>query len=212
MKYTLQQIDESLIDDHYYIEEDDECFFFGEYAGKQGYSFSETNQLIFNFKKPMSAKGKPGWTYKSKAIQTIAEILLSCTAWNSLKQYTWIPIPPSKVRTDSEHDDRLISVLKKLQIEEQSLDFRDILLTQKNRNPAHDPATQTRPTIQELFNNFDIANSLLLPKPRAIAIFDDVLNTGASFKAAKQKLCNAFPDVPIRGIFIARNIHIQIED
>jgi hypothetical protein len=56
VKYILQQIDDSVLHDHFYLEMNDKCYFYGEYAGRQGYTFSEMNQLIFNFKKPMKAR------------------------------------------------------------------------------------------------------------------------------------------------------------
>lgn len=68
-KFVLH-IDNSLLQEHSCLDVNDKCYFFGEYAGRQGYSHSDMNQIIFNFKKPMSEKGKSGWGYKGKEIQT----------------------------------------------------------------------------------------------------------------------------------------------
>ncbi|HAT5923637.1 TPA: hypothetical protein JAG55_002940 [Legionella pneumophila] len=208
MKYILQQIDDSLLRDHLYLEANDKCYFYGEYAGRQGYAFSETNQLIFNFKKPMKARNKPDWQYKIKAIETISQILPASKGWAKLRQYTWAPIPPSKDRNDPEYDDRLLQVLLKLKETEQCLDVREILLAQKSRNAAHAPDNQVRPTIKDHISNLVVDKALLTPAPKAIAVFDDVLTTGASFKAAQYILRKAFPSIPIIGIFVARNINL----
>jgi predicted amidophosphoribosyltransferase len=52
--------------------------------------------------------------------------------------------------------------------------------------------------------------SLKNPPPQAIAIFDDVITTGASFKAAQEILQKEFPKIPIIGIFIARNVILEL--
>lgn len=44
------------------------------------------------------------------------------------------------------------------------------------------------------------------PTPSHIAICDDVLTTGAHFKAAQDILSEAFPGIQIVGCFIARRV------
>ena len=50
----LSRIDDLTRSDHTFIEADDECLYLGEYNARKGYQFSETNNLIFNLKKPVS--------------------------------------------------------------------------------------------------------------------------------------------------------------
>lgn len=47
----LTKIDELTRGQHYHLSEDDTCYFFGEYTARKGYAFSNTNNLIHNFKK-----------------------------------------------------------------------------------------------------------------------------------------------------------------
>lgn len=202
----LQKIDESLQLEHSCLDSTDMCYFFGEYSGRQGYSHSDMNQLIFNFKKPMEKKGKAGWHYKEKEIKKIAEMLLATDAWKKLKNYTWIPMPPSKVKSDPGYDDRLSRVLAHMKEVEKNLDVRELLIARSSRDPAHDPNSVKRPKISDHLNNYSLDATLKEPTPRAIAIFDDVITTGASFKAAKEILGKVYPETPIVGIFIARNI------
>ncbi len=49
-----------------------------------------------------------------------------------------------------------------------------------------------------------LRKSLLEPTPDAIIIFDDVLTTGAHFKAVEAVLRTHFPELPIAGLFLAR--------
>ena len=50
---------------------------------------------------------------------------------------------------------------------------------------------------------------LLSPTPKAIAIFDDVITTGASFKAAQIMIKKEYPETPVIGIFVARSLPEQ---
>ncbi len=66
------RVDELTRLDHHWLTPGDRCFFLGEYAARQGYAYSPTNNLLINFKKPMDRRGKPEWRYKEKAIREIA--------------------------------------------------------------------------------------------------------------------------------------------
>ena len=48
-----------------------------EYAAGEGYEHSSINQEIFNFKKPMSERNRPGWRYKASAIRKIATAFMA---------------------------------------------------------------------------------------------------------------------------------------
>ncbi|MBI4874825.1 MAG: hypothetical protein HY822_09365 [Acidobacteria bacterium] len=61
-----------------------------------------------------------------------------------------------------------------------------------------------RPSIGELVANYAIDENFTRPSPRVIGIVDDVLTTGAHFKAMREVLSGRFPDVMIVGIFLAR--------
>jgi predicted amidophosphoribosyltransferase len=49
------------------------------------------------------------------------------------------------------------------------------------------------------------------PAPQVIGLIDDVLTTGAHFKAAQVILNEALPGVPIVGIFLARRVPEAME-
>jgi len=72
----------------------------------------------------------------------------------------------------------------------------------ENVDPAHlsdDPRN-----ISALLNKMRLDRSLLQPVPQAICVFDDVLTTGAHFKATQMWLRTEFPHVPLAGLFLAR--------
>ena len=55
-------------------------------------------------------------------------------------------------------------------------------------------------------SRYRIDDALATPRPESIAIVDDVLTTGAHFRAASSLLPARFPTVEIVGLFIARRV------
>jgi predicted amidophosphoribosyltransferase len=211
VKYKLQKIDESLISEHSYLEPSDICFFFGEYASHKGYQHSPMNQLIFNLKKEIGRKEKPEWRHKEQAIKEIAELLVSLPNWEkTFKRCTWIPLPPSKKQTHQEYDDRLLRILEKTNVSGtgSKLDIREMLITKSDRPASHLPGIK-RFTKEEHLKNLMLDEKLINPNPKAIVIFDDVITSGASFKAAQEILKKKFTNMPIAGVFIARALKYQ---
>lgn len=199
----LTQIDRLSLPDHAYLNAEDRCFFWGEYTARRGYAYSDTNSLILNFKKPPSKADLPEWKYKQKAIEKIAEILgaVLTSAW--LQSATLVPMPPSKAKDDPLYDNRMLRVLHLLR-PGQSLDIRELIRQRQSTPESH--TSEERPTPQDLMDNYFIDNSVADPTPEKIALFDDVITTGAHFKAAQAVIQKRFPGVRIGGIFIARRV------
>ena len=62
--------------------------------------------------------------------------------------------------------------------------------------------TRLRP--EEIEALYRIDEALTEPEPRVIAVADDLLTTGAHFRAAKSILSAQFPETRVVGLFIAR--------
>jgi predicted amidophosphoribosyltransferase len=84
------------------------------------------------------------------------------------------------------------------------LDVRDLIFQHASTAAVHDQGD--RPTPEQLQANYDIEPALRDPDPRVIGLFDDVLTTGAHFRAASAVLKRSFPGVRIIGFFIARRV------
>jgi hypothetical protein len=181
----------------------DQCYFLRAYTAGRGYAGSETNHLILNLKKPPDRRGKPEWRYKERAIEQIAREFRASVNLSALRRVTLVPMPPSKTKSDPLYDDRLLHVLRAVDVEGH-LDIRELLRIRASTDAAH--TVTVRPTIADLVANLDIDNDLAEPAPRSVALVDDVLTTGAHFVAAKTVLAARFPGVPIRGLFVARRV------
>ena len=206
MALRLSRIDDLTRSDHTFIETDDECLYLGEYNARKGYQFSATNDLIFNLKKPMDRRGQPGWSYKRRAIESAGrEMRQALDSLNEkwLSIATLVPMPPSKVKTDPMYDDRMIQMLQVLGAGIE-VDVRELIVQRESTDAAH--TTELRPRIYELLENYTVDEALVNPPPRVIGLVDDVLTTGAHFKAAKRLLSTRFPGIRIYGLFVARRV------
>jgi len=201
MTFRLTQIDELIRGQHYYLEVGDLCYFFGEYTARQRAAFSETNQLIMNLKKGNERRGMPDYHYKEAAINRVAQMITSTIG--NINDYTFVPIPPSKCRTDAAYDDRMTAILRAAQGMNPALDFRE-LIQQNQSTVASHASTGNRPTPDEIRANYSFDTSQLHGIRASIVIFDDVLTAGSHFKAMKQFLRQYLPDANILGLFVAR--------
>lgn len=196
-------IDDLLRPLHAHLADRDQCYFLREYTSGRGYAHSETNRLIHNLKKPPDRRGRPEWRYKELAIQQVAREFRENLDLARLRRVTLVPMPPSKARGDPLYDDRMLRVLRAMDVEGQ-LDIRELLYLTQSIDAAH--MTIDRPSVAQLLAHLRIDDTMVMPPPASIALVDDVLTTGAHYVAVKTVLRRRFPGVPIRGLFIARRV------
>lgn len=201
MTFRLTQIDELIRGQHYHLDAGDLCYFFGEYTARQRAAYSETNQLIMNLKKGNERRGLQDYHYKGAAINRVAQMITRTIG--NIGDYTFVPVPPSKCRTDAAYDDRMTAILRTAQAMNPSLDFRELVLQNQSMIASH-ASTASRPTPDEIMANYSLDASLLAGIRGNIIIFDDVLTAGSHFKAMKQFLRQHLPEASILGLFVAR--------
>ena len=128
MNIPVFNIDQSTRKYHYYIKCSDECYYFGDYMAHETYSFSKMNNLISNFKKNMSKKGTPEWKHKIKAIEQVGKLFASAKHLFTQDNLIVVPIPPSKIRTHSDYDPRMLQALQYAsKISEQALPIKECI-------------------------------------------------------------------------------------
>ena len=112
----------------------------------------------------------------------------------------FVPVPPSKMKTDPEYDPRLLNVLRL--VWPRLPEVRELVVLtgegfdskQKGLRPA------------ERAQYYSIAEGLAQPEPEVIILFDDILTTGCHFKAMEIVLRARFPLANILGLFLARTV------
>jgi predicted amidophosphoribosyltransferase len=204
--WKLSKIDESLRSEHSHLKPDDVCYFFGEYLPRQGYGGSQVNQLIFNLKKAVANKGQTDYRYKAQAITEMARRLSAVFSNpnNSavVASLTFVPIPPSKSRSDPGYDDRLLQVLQQVV---PALDIQELVVRRISTKAHHDfKDGESRPTIEDLKQSLELATSKDTPPRQRIMLFDDIITNGTHFRACKELILDAFSDRRVDGMFIGR--------
>ena len=122
-----------------------------------------------------------------------------------------MPIPPSKARDDPLYDDRLTRMLRAIR-PAPPLDIRELIIQTQSTEAAH--GRDIRPRPEEIEALYRLDEALTEPMPRIVALVDDLLTTGAHFRAAKSVISTQFPDVATIGLFIARRAPdtVDLED
>jgi len=82
--------------------------------------------------------------------------------------------------------------------------LREAIYLRANAPVTH--LAQYRQNPNQIYENYVIEGELVRPLPNAIAVVDDVITTGAHFKAAQRILSENFPGVKIYGLFLARRV------
>lgn len=202
MYQRLTKIDDLTRPDHSFLTEEDSCFYLGEYTARGGYAASITNDLINNLKKPMLRRQNPAeWKWKERAIETAAAELRRIIGADSIVRHTFIPTPPSKIKTHPEYDDRLVQILTKMGVG-LDIDVREIVYQANNMDASHEGE---RASIDDLVENYRLNPVLQHPlRNNDIVIVDDMLTTGRHFRAMSVVLRDIYPDATIKGLFIAR--------
>lgn len=201
------KIDELLRRDHRHLTEQDRCYFLGKYTAGAGFEYSPINSVISNFKKSMDRKDRPEeWRHKERAtLELASSFKRAFGTWTN--GFTFVPVPPSRSREDPLYDDRLVRMLGLVQ-PRPALDIRDMVTQVVSSDPSHLGGTRDPKAIASLYT---VDARLLGPTRPCIAIVDDVLTTGAHYRAMKVVLADYFPGVPILGFFLTRSVR-RIDD
>ena len=200
----LTKIDELTRGDHTFLDQSDECLFFGDYSARKGFAHSATNSLIANFKRPVKYKGHASWQYKIRDINAAAHAF-SQNLGSAFSKITLVPIPPSKLKSDPEYDDRMIAMLRAMRAPAGiAPDIRELVVQTKAMPAAHGNENRLPPKDWEAAYSID--ETTAVPTPTWIGIIDDVLVTGCRFRAMSNVLKARFPQTRITGLFIARRV------
>ena len=150
----------------------------------------------------MDKRGTPEGKWKRWAIEEITKLFIeSHPETPDLSHIIFVPIPPSKIKTDPLYDDRIVQVASAF-CKARKGDFREILSIKENIEPSH--AGEKRPKPAEIEANLILNPELCTIKKDIIILVDDMITSGAHFKACQRKLHEAFPMAIIKGIFITR--------
>ena len=198
----LTPIDERMRGDHRYLRRTDVCRYLGEYTVGKGPAYSAANGLILDFKMAVRGGGGRPLRVKEEAIAAAAALRRAMDP-RFLDRAVFVPVPPSRAKGDDGYDDRLVRMLRAVR-QERPLDVRDLIVQTRSVEASHVRATRLRSwEIGELYR---IDEALEAPAGGVVAVVDDVLTSGAHFRAAQELLLRRFPDIDVVGLFLARRV------
>lgn len=189
-----------------YIKDDDVCIYAREYiAGGCGYKGGPTNKLILNFKKPPSKKELSEWQYRIQAVRTFkteAEKL-----FNQDSDISITAIPSSKHKAHSEYDCRFEDLFKELLKSRPCLNIEWPIEVKQTGRATHQGDRQHPDRIKKnyIWKGFKTT-------PNRLYVFDDVLTTGAHFRAFSNFLKNNKYTRQIIGTFWSRAIYKELSN
>jgi len=180
-----------------FITADDECYYARDYIARGSFKDSEANQLISNLKKHPKFQGTQSWRYKEQAVDRFARELAAAIG----KSVSVAAIPPSKLPTHPEYDSRLSDCLTLLGQLRSDLVIERPFFCRESTVPAHHGGSRR---IEEITANLEWVS--LSTGCRTLVLIDDVLTTGAHFKACKRMVAKEAPSVRVAGVFWARTV------
>ena len=199
----LTAIDDRTRGDHWYLRRTDVCRYIGDYRAGKGPDYSATNSLILDFKMPVSRARRRDWPQKERAIGRAAAALRRALEGSGLDQAVFVPVPPSKARDDDGYDDRLLRMLRAVR-PERPLDLRELIVQTRSVEPTH--RRQARPRASDIEAIYRIDEALAAPEAGLVVVVDDLLTSGAHFRAAQRTLLRRFPDIDVAGLFLTRRV------
>jgi hypothetical protein len=199
----LSKVDDLTRPDHSYLTPGDDCYFLGEYTARKGFAYSGTNNLIYNFKKSLDKKDRAEFRYKERDINRAALAFRAALQDSELDVFTFVPIPPSKAKNHPLYDDRITRMLRSIR-PQPPVDVRELILQVESTAAVHETEKPRSP--EDIEGLYAIDEGLAQSPMNRIAIVDDVLTTGAHFRAAKSVINRRFPGIKVIGLFIARRV------
>ncbi len=200
MSRLWKRIEGNVWDLPQHLEVNDKCFYARDYISPGGYESSETNQLIFNFKKSIDKRDSPEWYYKKKAIQKFADEL-SLLIPDDKDDIVVTCIPSSKRTDDTDYDSRLEETLSCLKKKRPLITIEYPLKVLQTRCAAHSGGSRS---ISTIYNNYEWVG--FSTPPETVILIDDVITTGADFKACKRIILEHHSDISVIGIFWAKTV------
>jgi predicted amidophosphoribosyltransferase len=164
--------------DHCYLDTTDVCYFETIYKTRRN---SDTRRKLLKFK-----RGDPS------TILFFARLLARTIPDEWLEQFTFVPMPPSK---------GLNSPVRSMVGHLPAKDIRDLVLQIRGTPSAH---TGWRLSPKQRERILVVDELQANPTPNAVVIVDDIVTTGAHFRAMKRVLQARWPGLHVIGLFLSR--------
>jgi hypothetical protein len=191
---------------HTFIHPTDLVYYMGEYIRGKGYRAGPVNSHIVNLKRaPSDCSRNPDFLYhKERSIRAIAAEFTRAIGPSFLADVSFVPIPPSKCRSDPDYDDRLVRILDLIHQGHPDKHVCELLFQTSTTRASHQ--SNERPSEEDLLAVTRADPALLDGLRSTIALFDDMLTTGRHFRVARAVIGEHKPDAEFIGLFFSRRV------
>lgn len=181
-----------------HLDSSDICWYAHDFIGGAGFRGGAVNSNILNFKK----KPKDSWQhYRTQSIHKFAldsSGLFDCSGNNS---YFVTAIPSSKAKNDPEYDNRFEDFFNQLQKYCPCVNVTWPITVINSTEASHRMSGARNP--EAIMKNYQF-NGFGGLKPTNLVVFDDVLTSGAHFRAYKDFLIKNGFQGKVFGVFWAK--------
>lgn len=174
------------------------------YTARESFNYSETNNLIQNFKKPVDRPAQELQYKKSAIDKFIGELRLLLKNKIPSRTLYLVPVPCSKSNNHVLYDDRIDQVTKAVGDPDAKNYHFPVLRRVVDSEGLHSGEVRDP---QATFDALEIDENVarIYQPDSTILLIDDVLTTGSTFMGCRNKLLAKFPDARIRGVFWAKS-------
>jgi predicted amidophosphoribosyltransferase len=158
------------------------------------------NTAVQNLKKKPTERGKPDYKYKAEEIKSFACKILKIVVKDKEKTI-FCSMPTSNPRHDSEYDSRLDDIVDT--IGKSGFRAENNLKTKKKTDPLHQKRGVRDP--EQIKKNTEFTR-FHEPVPSTIFLVDDVITSGAHYKACNELIKAQYPKAKIVGLFLAKTL------
>ncbi len=197
MSRTWNKIDETSLPQVRHLRPDDDCWYAKDFVAGTGYQGGAVNSDIVNFKKSPGAQGQ---YYREQAISKFALEASELFKCDDGIKYTVTAIPSSKMKIDPLYDHRFEDFFNELKRFAPCIDVVWPVVESKGQSPSHQGGTRNP---NDLMNGYSY-NGFPSGVPKLLFVFDDVLTTGAHFRAFKDFIIQQGFQGKVCGIFWAK--------
>jgi predicted amidophosphoribosyltransferase len=183
-----------MLADHAYLNSEDECYFVWEYS--PGSLAHPATRFIHELK----ALGAPNAARKTAAIHFAADAISASLPGSWRESATFVPMPSSKTKGHPDHDTRIARLLG--WVRPGLADVRNLLQVR-----ADTPSLQKGVVPLDRAANLIVTPEVNRPAPPStIVLVDDVITSGAHFRAAVLALHEKCAPKKVIGLFLCRTV------
>ncbi|MBD1997310.1 hypothetical protein H6G00_11835 [Leptolyngbya sp. FACHB-541] len=180
------------------------------YTPGEGYSFSETNNLISNLK--ASPQQQQRLRYKRLAMEKFAaEVIdLFTDGLKKTSSLVLVPMPPSKAKDHPDYDNRIEVVAQRVAEAFENIVCLPLLVTIESHEGYHTSGASRE--AEDIYNSIAVDEEITgyYSEGSTFVILDDILTSGAHYAAARRKLLERFSNTEVKGLFWAKSQYMDV--